>query len=845
FLSATHLTGANRYARHSVMVRVLTLGNLSKLRSGQVGGDFTKRLLDHLPRIGALPIEGKKPSGFLKRLQSQKGALLDEVLLHATLALEGRRVGKAAFARVLGDAVKQQRLMVWSCRVPEVARQASRLALRLICDLLSENLKWSAGGGKFNFMEEAAALRALVKKHRLHPDDALLGQSAEQRDIPWEPLGNRFALLGQGKFQKRIRSAVTSETRHSGAMIAGNKKITNNILGELRLPVPRQEVAESEVEALAAAKKIGFPVAVKPLAGHEGQGVSANLAEADEVSAAFTRAGGRKAIIEFFIEGDDHRLLVVGGRMLAAAKKIPPSVTGDGKTSIQNLVKDMNRHPSRDGKKLFKVKIGDELMRLLGAAGYTLDTVLRKGEKFVLCSTANFSTGGIPIDVTDKVHPDNRRMAVRAAEAVGLDVAGIDFLTPDISRSYKKVTSAILEVNALPGLRLHYWPAEGVPRDVTGPIVDLMFPPGAQSRVPIAVISGRTGRNYTAHVLAHILQLSGQCVGLSSQKGAFVDGESLGSEPLRGRQASRAIPRDPRVESMVLAASPMEMLKRGLGHDACEAMAILNVSKDGEEADAEKLAETKRGVAIARDAARGMVIVNAEDPAAIKLAGKINYRRIVMVSRNAKNKVVRRHIGIGGDAVVLEKKSEGAMVALYVNGRRNAVLPVQAIPAIGEKSGPWALRWCLYGLALAHGMGVAPEVAHRALKTLSLDFLKAPASVRVRDDLPFRVIVGKIGNKAALRRFGALVRNWPCKGRKLAIIPKGVKAAGAEAKLLKGALQYGKNLEVDISTAFASLESGDAVAVLAVDFDRCWRAVSLYAPETPPPPLKETEKAAK
>ena len=336
-----------------------------------------------------------------------------------------------------------------------------------------------------------------AQKQEFGPSTGSLVKAAEERDIPWLRL-NKYSLVqfGQGKHQQRIQATITSKTPQIAVAISGDKEDTHNLLHKLGLPVPLQHMVYSKQAAVRAAHKIGFPVVLKPLNANHGRGVSINLTEDDQIITAFGEAKnqgtGSAILVESFITGFDHRMLVVNNELVAVAKRVPGNVVGDGKLTIAQLIEIVNSDPRRGighEKVLTNLELDAQAQRLMVEGGINQDTILPKGEIFYLRSTANLSTGGTAIDLTEVVHPDNRDMAVRAIMAVGLDVGGVDFLTDDISLSYKEIGGAIVEVNAAPGFRMHVAPSEGKPRDVSGKVIDMLFPAGSSNRIPIASIT--------------------------------------------------------------------------------------------------------------------------------------------------------------------------------------------------------------------------------------------------------------------------------------------------------------------------------------------------------------------
>jgi cyanophycin synthetase len=413
-----------------------------------------------------------------------------------------------------------------------------------------------------------------------------LVRAAESRGIPWIRL-NEYSLIqfGHGHQQRRIQATITSETRHIAVDISSDKEITNQLLGDVGLPVPRQESVYREESAVKEARRLGYPVVVKPYNANHGRGVSIGLTSDDEVRTAFAQARqhSRCVLIETFISGFDHRMLVIDGELVAVAKRVPGHVVGDGTRTISELVDLVNQDPRRGighEKVLTRLELDAQGLRLIEQAGHTADTVLPQGEVFYLRSTGNLSTGGTAIDVTDQVHPDNRDMAMRAAVTVGLDVCGVDFLTPDISKSYKAIGGGICELNAAPGFRMHVAPSEGTPRDVAGAVIEMLFPREAPSRIPIASITGTNGKTTTTRMLAHIHKMAGETVGMTTTDGIYIDGQLTVEGDMTGPVSAQMVLKDPMVTVAVLETARGGLLRKGLGYRQPNVSCCLNVQAD-------------------------------------------------------------------------------------------------------------------------------------------------------------------------------------------------------------------------------------------------------------------------
>jgi cyanophycin synthetase len=529
-------------------------------------------------------------------------------------------------------------------------------------------------------------------------------------------------------------------------------------------------------DAARAAKRIGFPVVTKPLDGNHGRGVSTNLKTDDEVETGFDKASehGSTIIVESYIEGFDHRLLVVDGKLVAAAKRVPGRVVGDGEHTIEQLVAKVNEDPRRGvghEKVLTRLEFDHQAERLLAKLGYDRNTIPAKGEEVFLRSTANLSTGGTAIDVTDTIHPDNREMAIRAINAIGLDIGGVDFLTHDITESYRKAGGGICEVNAGPGFRMHVAPSEGTPRDVAGPVLDMLFPPDSPSRIPIAAVTGTNGKTTTSRMLAHILKMSGYTVGLTSTDGVYIDGNLSVPGDMTGPVSAHMILRDPSVDAAVMETARGGMLRSGLGFQSCNVAACLNVTADhlglGGIDTLEQLAEVKRvPIEIATDAA----VLNADDALCLQMADYTDADRLSYVTMNPAHPLVKQHIQAGGQAFVLEQGMNGHMISIYDNETHTPLVWTHLIPATIEGRALHNVQNAMFAAALAYNMKVSLEDIRQGLRTFDSTFFQAPGRMNIYDEHPFRVILDYAHNPAAVRAMCSLVDRLKIDGRKTVVL---------------------------------------------------------------------------
>jgi len=616
-----------------------------------------------------------------------------------------------------------------------------------------------------------------AQKRALGPSTASLVRAAESRGIPWLRLNDQSLVqLGHGKYQQRIQATVTGRTPHIAVELASDKEETNKILATLGLPVPKQELVQSELQAVRAARRIGYPVVMKPYNGNHGRGISIRLTTEAEVAHGFAvaREHSRSVIVESFLEGDDHRLLVVNGELVAATRRTPGHVAGDGVHTVAQLVDIVNQDPRRGvghEKVLTRLELDAQAQKMMERAGVTADTVPAVGQVVYLRSTANLSTGGTATDVTDVIHPDNREMAERAVRAVGLDVGGVDFLSTDITESYRKIGGGICEVNAAPGFRMHVAPSEGTPRDAAGPVIDMLFPPGAPSRVPIAAITGTNGKTTTARMLAHITKMAGYTPGLTTTDGVYIDGQRTVSGDMTGPVSARMVLADPQIDIAVLETARGGLIRAGMGVNEVNVGAVLNVQSDHlglKGIDTlEQLAEVKRVVI---EVATDCAVLNADDPLVLRMSGYTDAKNICYVTMNPEHTLVREHIRAGGRACALEGGVNGQMITLYDRGGHIPLVWTHLIPATLEGRALHNVQNAMFAAAMAFSLGIKLDAIRQGLRTFDSTFFQAPGRMNVFNEHPFKVLFDYGHNAHAVNVMADLAQRLDTAGRRIVVL---------------------------------------------------------------------------
>ncbi|NQZ89433.1 MAG: cyanophycin synthetase [Colwellia sp.] len=781
-LSSNVYVGPNVYAHFPVIRHVVDIGILENYPSVKLGEEFIQGLITSLPSLDQHGCSYGEPGGFIRRLKEDDGTWIAHIWEHATLELQCIAGTEVTFGKTRGTGEVGEYNMVFQYKQRDVGLEAAALARNLLISLMPGNIQAELNVNiedDFDFQQELADFIRFAQRKEFGPSTQSLVDAAEERDIPWLRL-NEYSLVqfGHGKYQQRIQATITSETKHIAVEISCDKEDTHNLLNDLGLPVPLQRMVYSDSQAVKMAKRIGYPVVLKPLDANHGRGVSIDLTTEEQVIAAFAFARehgtSRAVLVESFLTGLDHRMLVVNGELVAVAKRVPGHVVGDGISTISKLIDIINEDPRRGvghEKVLTRLELDTQAQRLLEEASFTKETVLPKGELFYLRSTANLSTGGTAIDMTDVVHPDNKAMAERAVKSIGLDIGGVDFLTADITQSYKDIGGGIVEVNAAPGFRMHVAPSEGKPRDVAGKVMDMLFPPTLPKRIPIAGITGTNGKTTTSRMLSHILKCAGHVVGMTSTDGVYVDGQLSVKGDMTGPVSSQIVLRDPSVDIAVLETARGGIARSGLGYRECDVAACINVQEDhlGQRGinTLEQLAEVKR---IVVEVATDSVVLNADDAQCLKMADHTKAKHLCYVTMNTGHSLVREHIRAGGRAVVLEKGINGDMITIFDNGTHIPLLWTHLIPATLEGKALHNVQNAMFAAALAYCLDKPLEAIQQGLRTFTTTFYQAPGRMNVFDEHAFRVILDYAHNADGVRCMSELASKLDVKGKRITVL---------------------------------------------------------------------------
>jgi cyanophycin synthetase len=738
------LRGPNYWRLAPVIACDVRLGALESVNSADVSG-FNDRLLDALPTLASHPCSIGAPGGFVERLQS--GTHIPHILEHVSLELQNLAGSDVGFGRVVASGDAGVWWVIVAYDEEDVGLQSMRDAVSLV--------RAALGGPAFDAEASVRELQDLYERVRLGPSTWAIVEEARRRGIPVRRLNSRSLVqLGLGRNLRRIQATLTDHTSAIAIEIAQDKDDTKRVLEAIGLPVPHGDVAESADEAVELAQEIGFPVILKPLDLSHGRGISARLTDESAVRDAWTRASqySERLIVEQFAEGRDHRVLVIGGKLVAVAERVPAHVKGDGVHSIRELIDAANQDPRRGighTKVLTRLECDDATVEYLARSGRTLDSVPNAGERVFLTATANLSTGGTSIDRTDEIHPSNVTACEMAAGVVGLDIAGIDVITPDISVPFRENGAAIIEVNAAPGVRMHTHPTEGEPRNVGAPIIDMLYPPGAPTTIPVVSVTGTNGKTTTVRLIAHIFRHTGKTVGFTTTDGVYLNNRLVVEGDMTGPFSANIILSNPTVDVAVLETARGGILRAGLGFDECDVGVVLNVSGDhlglGGINTIEQLAEVKSVIAavVKRE---GHAVLNADDPLVLAMRERSPGDVVLVSTSGDENPAVAEHLARSGIAVLVERDT-----FVIRRGRlRIPIAGVREVPLMMGGAARFQRGNILSAIATAYVQGIRYDDIRAGL----LSFFPSPALTPGRLNLmrvgSGRVLVDYAHNAAAV-----------------------------------------------------------------------------------------------
>lgn len=749
--------GPNFWAYDPCVRMLVDLGSAEDWPTDEITG-FADDLFDMLPGLAEHTCSIGEEGGFRERVE--RGTWLGHVAEHVALELQVQCGHDVSRGKTRGTDEPGRYNVIYAYRDETVGREAGKLAVRLVNHLIERERDLDVD-------DEVRALIKLSQKAAFGPSTQAILDEAALRDIPWMRLDDySLVQLGQGVHAKRIRATMTSNTSALAVDIASDKETTGKLLDAAGLPTPNGEAFRRPRQALRYADHLGWPVVVKPLDGNHGRGVHTNISDDDTFEEAFLAAQEESkndwVVVESHIVGRDYRFLVVDGKMVACAERVPAHVIGDGRSTVAELVEKVNADERRGfghEKVLTKITIDRRATELLREVGYTEDSVPADGEFVKLALTGNMSTGGTAIDRTYEVHPDNVEIAEQAAMVIGLDIAGIDFIAPDITKPVRELGGAICEVNAAPGFRMHSHPTEGEGQFVAKPVLDMLFPPGTPTRIPITAITGTNGKTTTSRMLAHILKGVGKTVGLTSTNGIVIDERLVMKADASGPRSARMVLQNPAVEHAVLEIARGGLLREGLAYERNDVAIVTNIASDhlGSKGinTLEDLAYLKQIVveAVPRD---GFAVLNADDDLVAEMASVCD-GEIVYFSLDPSNEHGNRNVRRGGRFLTVEQRDLGEMI-VYKRGQQTLDLVyTHLLPSTFDGRARMNVlnAMAAAGAALVHGVHL--HNIRQGLRSFTTSFAFAPGRLNVVDVAGFEAIVDYCHNAHGMRMLGDFV----------------------------------------------------------------------------------------
>ena len=751
-LEVRALKGPNYWSsrRHYLIVMQVDLEEMEHYPSNRIEG-FPDRLEALLPSLYEHRCSRGYEGGFLERLR--EGTWMGHIMEHVALELQVLAGMQCGFGRCTWEGVDGIYNVVISYEVEEAGFYAAYAAFRIVQAMIA--------GEPYDVEQDIQRLREIREEERLGPSTASIVEEANKRHIPILRL-NKYSLvqLGWGVHQQRIQATVTGKTSSIGLEIAYDKEETKNMLSNNACPVPYGFVVTSREDLEQAAGRIGFPLVIKPVDGHQGKGATINIRTREEALSAFETARdySDRVIVEQLIPGADFRLLVVNYAFVAAAKRTPAHVVGNGRSTVLELIEEVNQDPRRGyghERMLTEITVDAMTRRLLEQENLTPDTILPRGRTVFLKTTGNLSTGGVAEDVTDTVHSSNVFMAERIARIIDLDVCGIDVMAPSLSEPIQENGGAVIEVNGAPGFRMHLAPTFGEPRNVAAPVLDMLFPQPHSGRIPIFSVTGTNGKTTTTRLIAHMMMTSGRKVGMTTTDGIYIRNSLLYKGDCSGPESARFVLRDPTVDCAVFETARGGMMRSGLGYDVSDVGVVTNVASDhlGLRGihSVEQLARLKSLVA-ENVRPEGYAVLNADDANVLAMKEGLACG-IALFSMDPGNARVHEHCAQGGTAAVYEDGS----VVLRKGDWTIQMDKVINIPLTYFGKAAFQIQNVLAASLAAFVQGASVEEIRLALQTFVPSSAQLPGRMNLFEFERFKVLIDYAHNPASLEAIGRFV----------------------------------------------------------------------------------------
>ncbi|HEX8355901.1 MAG TPA: cyanophycin synthetase, partial [Segetibacter sp.] len=748
------LNGPNYWSitrKHLILI-CLDLEELKGISTSRIKGLY-ERLQTLFPAMHTHKCTTGKEGGFFEKVQ--QGTSIAHLVEHVALELQRLAGMNTAFGRTRQAGEPGIYHIVFSYIEPEAGKYAARAAVEIVKALIYCK--------HCDLQYYTNELMEIWDNDRLGPSTASLVEEATKRNIPVIRLdGNSLIQFGYGCKQKRIAATIASTTSNIAVELAGDKKATKQLLEAEEIPVPRGGIVCNQNELKDLIDELGYPVVIKPRDGNQGKGATTDINTWDEAVAAFNVAQkySRSVICEKFIAGDDYRALVINYKFVAAAMRKPAAVTGDGVNTIEQLIEITNNDVRRGNgheNVMTKIKLDDATLQLLSKKGFTLQTILPKGQECRLKTTANLSTGGTATDVTEFVHPKNILLFNRIARVIGLDICGIDIMAADLSTPIVKSGGAIIEVNAAPGFRMHLQPSFGIPRNVAAPVLDMLFPEKTSATIPVIAVTGTNGKTTTTRLIAHICRQQNLVTGYTTTEGIYIQNEQLVEGDCSGPNSARCILTDLSVQTAVLECARGGILRGGLAFNECDVAVVTNIAEDhlglGGIDTIEKLARVK---AVVPESVKeeGYAILNADDELVVNMRNNLSCR-IALYSLNTKNPHINAHRLEGGLAAVVEND----YICIYDGFEKIKIERVSRVPITFAGKAEFNIANVLGAVLAGYVQKFSPESIRKALLSFIPSIELTPGRMNMFNFSNFTVMVDYAHNPHGIRAVGKFIQS--------------------------------------------------------------------------------------
>ncbi|AZI67990.1 cyanophycin synthetase [Kaistella daneshvariae] len=748
------LRGPNIWSirRPNLIQMRLDLQEIEHLPTNKIPG-FRERLERLIPSLITHRCSEGVEGGFFQRVEM--GTWMGHVIEHVALEIQTVAGMDTGFGRTRETKTPGVYNVVFSYLEENSGVYAAEQSVE-IARCLIENIDYD--------MEVCIqTLREIRERHRLGPSTGSIVEEAVSRRIPWIRLGrNSLVQLGYGVNQQRFQATITGNTSSIAVEIACNKELTKRMLDEAAIPVPWGDLVSDEEALRTVIEKIGYPIVIKPLDGNHGKGSSINVNDFETALTGLqhAQAFSQNVIVERYITGYDFRILVINNKMVAAARRVPAHVIGDGNLNIQQLIEKENLDPRRGyghEKVLTEITVDKDTNELLEKLHYTLDSVPKNGEIVYLKSTANLSTGGTSIDVTDMVHPENITMAERVSRIIGLDVCGIDVMAENLTQPLKESGGAILEVNAAPGFRMHLAPSEGLPRNVAAPVVDMLYPPGKPAKIPIIAVTGTNGKTTTTRLIAHIVKNNGFRVGFTTSDGIYIQNVMLTKGDTTGPVSAEFVLKDPTVEFAVLETARGGILRSGLGFKSCDIGVLTNIKEDhlgmNDVHNLRDLTKVKRVVmdSVKKD---GWSVMNADDEYSMRLMPELE-SKVALFSLDEENPHMKKYAKEGKISCVYEE----GFITIKKGDWKIRIIKATHVPITMEAKAKFMIANVLAASLAAYLHGFAIDDIANSLRTFIPSPVLTPGRLNIFKFKKFQVLIDFAHNPAGYEAIEEYLKN--------------------------------------------------------------------------------------